>query len=584
FLSQNPKPSFLLSSNRTTMVESGQSYHRSEMPMEMDHNPEDDRDFGKYEVKEKETPSERDRDELFVWPWFGVIANIPTEKKNGRFVGESGTKLREYLAMKGFNPTKVHPLWSRGGHSGYAIVSFEKDWPGFKNAMAMEQFFEADHHGRRDWWLSLRYRHHGSSLYGWVAREDDYTCRDIIGNYLSKIGDLKTCADIVEEEKRKTSQLVTNLTNKIGEKDKNLNEIRSKYDETNNSLKIFMEQKDRLHQLYNEEKKKMHQKAQDNFRRMIQGHEKLRSVVEVERKELEARGKELEKRQAQNENDRQKLVDEMKQTAMRNDELQMASMEQERADESVLKLVEDQKIEKEELHKKIVQLEKKLDAKQALELEIERLKGSLSVMKLMGGDEDAETNKNIEAMAKELKEKENEFKNLETLNQALIIKERRSNDELQEARKELINALKQTSRLSIVGVKRMGELDSKPFLNACKCLFTGEEYQTKAVELCTKWEEELRDPDWHPYKMIQVGEGHEEIINEDDEKLKTLKEELGEAVAEAVKKALLEMNEYNPSGRYIVPELWNFKENRKAFLDEGVALILRKWKSVKRKR
>ncbi|KAF6134921.1 hypothetical protein GIB67_002322 [Kingdonia uniflora] len=257
------------------------------------------------------TPSECDRDELFVWPWVGVIANIPIEKKNGRFVGESGTKLREYLTKKGFNPTQVHPLWSRGGHSGYAIVSFEKDWPGFKNAMAMEQFFETDHHGRRDW-LSLRYCHHGSSLYGWVARKDDYICRDIIGNYLTKVGDLKTCADIVEEEKRKTSQLVTKLTNVIGEKDKNLNEIRSKYDETNNSLKSFMEQKDRLHQLYNEEKKKMHQNAQDNFRRMIQGHEKLRSVVELERKELEARGKELEKREAQNENDRRKLVDEKK--------------------------------------------------------------------------------------------------------------------------------------------------------------------------------------------------------------------------------------------------------------------------------
>mgnify|MGYP007088661774 CR=1 FL=1 len=46
--------------------------------------------------------------------------------------------------------------------------------------------------------------------------------------------------------------------------------------------------------------------------------------------------------------------------------------------------------QKEELHKRIIQLEKQLDAKQALELEIERLRGSLNVMKHMGDDGDVE--------------------------------------------------------------------------------------------------------------------------------------------------------------------------------------------------
>jgi hypothetical protein len=48
--------------------------------------------------------------------------------------------------------------------------------------------------------------------------------------------------------------------------------------------------------------------------------------------------------------------------------------------------------------------------------------------------------------------------------------------------------------------------------------------------------------------------------------------------------ALKEMNEYNPSGSYIVQELWNFKEKRKATLSEGVMQILRHWKQCKKKK
>lgn len=55
----------------------------------------------------------------------------------------------------------------------------------------------------------------------------------------------------------------------------------------------------------------------------------------------------------------------------------------------------------------------------------------------------------------------------------------------------------------------------------------------------------------------------QEVIDEGDEKLKNMKNDYGDdEVSEAVTTALMEMKEYSPSGRYIVPELWNFKEGR----------------------
>ncbi|KAI3952356.1 hypothetical protein MKX01_005223, partial [Papaver californicum] len=54
-------------------------------------------------------------------------------------------------------------------------------------------------------------------------------------------------------------------------------------------------------------------------------------------------------------------------------------------------------------------------------------------------------------------------------------------------------------------------------------------------------------------------------INEKDEKFSGLRNDMGD---EVLANALLELNEYNGSGRYIVPELWNFKEERRATLKE----------------
>lgn len=201
-------------------------------------------------VSEEEPPVDCDHDEKLVCPWIGVVVNIPTRRANdGRFVGESGSKLRDEYISRGFNPTRVHPLWNFRGHSGSAVVEFKKDWPGYVNAMSFERAYEADRHGKKDWFADGDQK---SGLYAWVARADDYKASNIVGEHLRKIGDLKSISEIMEEEARKQDRLVSNLTSIIEVKNKDLEEMELKCNETTNAIKNVITEKDKLVQAYNE--------------------------------------------------------------------------------------------------------------------------------------------------------------------------------------------------------------------------------------------------------------------------------------------------------------------------------------------
>ncbi|XP_021769458.1 kinectin-like [Chenopodium quinoa] len=230
----------------------------------------------------------------------------------------------------------------------------------------------------------------------------------------------------------------------------------------------------------------------------------------------------------------------------------------------------------------------------------------------------------IHNLRKEMEEKVELLENLEMDNQILMVKELRSNRELQVARKAAIEVLflidldvnrglielvlfiytccmtfhlnlqglisMQRPRMNI-GIKRMGEVNLKPFRDACSKRFHSGNWDAKfghweemSVELCSSWQKDISDPEWQPFKQETINGKLTEVIDENDEKLEVLKEEWGEEAYKAVDEALVEVNEYNASGRYPVPELWNYKENRKATLEEVIQYVINQWKINKKKK
>ncbi|CAO2170732.1 unnamed protein product [Urochloa humidicola] len=520
----------------------------------------------------------QNRDEKFVWPWMGVLVNVPTEWKDGRQVGESGNRLKEQLSH--FFPLKVIPLWTFRGHTGNAIVEFGKDWNGFRNARTFESHFAAAGYGKRDW---IGKKNKGSELYGWLARAEDYNSPGLIGDHLRKNGDLKSVNDLGKEGARKTDKLVANLANQIEVKNRYAQELESKYSETTASLEKKMGQREQLLQSYNEEIRKMQQLARRHSQRIIDENQKLRSELETKMNELDVRSKQLDELAAKSGYDRRNLEQEKQKNAVKSSHLKLATLEQQKADENVLKLVEEQKREKHAALKKILMLEQQLDAKQKLELEIQQLKGKLKVMEHMPGDEDSTSKNKINELSEALQEKIDELDGMESLNQTLVIKESKINIELQEARNELENGLLDISGgQAHIGIKRMGELDLKAFSKACQKKCSEEDAEVTAAFLCSKWESEIKNPDWHPFRTI-IADGKEMEIIEDDAKLRGLREEHGEEIYRLVTKALCGINEYKSKGSYPVGELWNFKEDRKVTLKEAVQFVLKQWRMNRRK-
>ncbi|KAL4571062.1 hypothetical protein LXL04_017812 [Taraxacum kok-saghyz] len=99
-----------------------------------------------------------------VMPWMVVVANIPVQSNEE---GDSCKELMNKWIKQGNNPIQFHPL----GHSEFVVVEFGKEWNGLGDALKFVKDFEANKHGRRDWYDEKRGK--DNNRYAWIAKDED---------------------------------------------------------------------------------------------------------------------------------------------------------------------------------------------------------------------------------------------------------------------------------------------------------------------------------------------------------------------------------------------------------------------------
>uniref|UniRef100_A0A0E0JE07 Factor of DNA methylation 1-5/IDN2 domain-containing protein n=1 Tax=Oryza punctata TaxID=4537 RepID=A0A0E0JE07_ORYPU len=241
----------------------------------------------------------------------------------------------------------------------------------------------------------------------------------------------------------------------------------------------------------------------------------------------------------------------------------------------------------EEVKKLRIELAQKAEENESLKKQNKELeaKSEISSQKNLLELEVTQLNDTIQLMKED-------YEHMEVLVGILAEKERQINEELQQARRELVMVSihghdhhceqgleDMLSGRTAIGIKRMGELEEKSFYDACKRKYGNGDYETKAAELVSSWQQEMGKPSWHPFKIVMVDGEEKEVVDEDDAKLQHLLVEYGDDVRDAVKTAMCEMNEYNASGRYPVPEIWNFSIGRRATTLEAVQAMKKLAKS-----
>ncbi|CAD6238589.1 unnamed protein product [Miscanthus lutarioriparius] len=230
--------------------------------------------------------------------------------------------------------------------------------------------------------------------------------------------------------------------------------------------------------------------------------------------------------------------------AMRTSHLRLAALEQEKADENVQKLVDKQTRETKTILDDFLRLNTQLEMKQKVELEIKHLSGKLQVMEL----------KLVYC----------------SVSVSVFVYENSCLVQLQS-----LQSLPGTASCRThIGVKKLGELDPSVFLSLCKRKFPAADAEAESASLCSKWQNEIENPEWQPFKVIIVDGKASEVLKEDDRKLRELKE-LGKEPYAAVTKALLELKDSNGSRKDPFTELWNYDECRKANMVEGVRFALK---------
>lgn len=188
-----------------------------------------------------------EQNDLYCWPWTGIVTNIIDEPGNGKELGSREYWLKKFSKYK---PLEVEIFCDDQNQTVQAVVRFDNDWAGFNNAMLFEKSFETNHHSKKEWTAQKEVP--GSNIYGWFARADDYNSEGLVGEYLRKKGELKTISNLIQEAALDRNKIVANLATEIDLKNQNLDELQYKYNEKTMSLSRMLEEKDMLHQAFYE--------------------------------------------------------------------------------------------------------------------------------------------------------------------------------------------------------------------------------------------------------------------------------------------------------------------------------------------
>ncbi|XP_042465294.1 factor of DNA methylation 1-like isoform X2 [Zingiber officinale] len=651
---------------------------------------------------ESEPPPE---EELFVWPWMAVLVNADSSNEVNSLtdLGDANSLADQLADFHPADTVFLHLEDDKGGRSSSTtvIVKFQQSWDGFKNAIDFESHFKSNRRGWREW-IELQ-GDVSSTLYGWIARSDDYNEDSYIGRYLRKHGELKTVMQAIKEEIKEIFNLVSNLTNETVVKHQHLHDLAVRYEKTFLVFLQLMYGKVKPHQAYNdvttaavpsaprsspplssptaaaststtysepppedgeelfvspwmavlvnanpsdadgdtnsladqladfhpadtiflhlEDEKggrststtvivkfqhswggfenamcfEKHFKASRHGRKEwieLQGdvsstlhgwiahsddynedsgigwylrkHSELKTIKQVSEEENKEKGKLVSDLSYQINVKNQQLHD----WEVRNNKINL--------------IIHQLMYEKDKLHRayndEMGNLQRTArDTTRKIFEENEKLKAELEL-----------TRKEVESQSKKLEaQNEDRRKKLDDEKQKVEVAAMLQ----KETEEEVLRLIEKQKGLedlltghTLIGIKRMGELDVKAFQNVARKKFKSEEADIKAAELCSSWQEEMKNPSWHPFKIVVTNGKEEEFLVEDDPKLKKLWIEYGDDVCNAVKTALQELNEYCPTGKYVVPELWNFKVGRKATMKEIVRCIMKHWKSSMRTR
>ncbi|KAL4571058.1 hypothetical protein LXL04_017808 [Taraxacum kok-saghyz] len=131
-----------------------------------------------------------------------------------------------------------------------------------------EEDFEANKHGRKDWYDDKRGK--DNNLYAWIARDEDYNCNGVVGDYVRKHGVLTTLSEIID---KKIEEFWEHVRTMVEEHEKRLKSEEKKC--IIDDFDMMIEKLDMIINRYNSEHKMM----QEKVNKQLKSEQKKKKMV-----------------------------------------------------------------------------------------------------------------------------------------------------------------------------------------------------------------------------------------------------------------------------------------------------------------